>query len=303
VFSHNGGLAALADGDKWECQVWHLPPDPNHGSWTTENRNQDYFGLVFDPGTHELLYGSPEGMSGENGINGYSLEEVPGGPLRAFAVASNAEWLVYGSELRSGKSPKDNIAAQLVSYRHNETVWEGKQWKLAKVSQWDGFGFSDLAFFPDGKRFVSIEWSKRKRGPEYHKGDVPTLRVHDSKSLKERDATTFEIPVDELVVCRNSIVIRGVKSFRVWDGDDLAIKPTEVKTGKKPLAAIAADPQGRFVLTATGNAVSVWDANSWAVSKTYEWNAGKITCLAVSPDGLLAAAGTATGIVVVWDTE
>jgi WD40 repeat protein len=67
--------------------------------------------------------------------------------------------------------------------------------------------------------------------------------------------------------------------------------------------AMAADLHGRFLLTASGSSVIVWDPKTWKIAKTYDWKAGPITCLAVGPDGLTAAAGTATGKVVVWDVE
>lgn len=301
AFSTDGRLAALSGGSTWECEVWSLPPDSD-AIWTDVDEEPFAFGLVFDPKTGYLLHGdAKEGLVATSPDEGDRLGwEVPGGPLRAFAVSPSGDRLVCGCELWSGVNPKHSVDAQLVSFTRGG---KQKHWTQSAVLEGDGFVFSDLAFFPNGKRFASIEWSRRKQGREYRQGDELTLRIHDAKSLGELDATPVKRPAKELVVCGKNVVVRGEKAFQVWDADDLTSEPLEAKTGRTPLGAIAADPQGRFVLTAAGDSVSVWDSGSWAARKTYEWGCGKITCLAVSPDGLLVAAGTATGKVVVWDTE
>jgi WD40 repeat protein len=304
AFSADGRLAALASGSTggstWKCEVWSLPPDPD-AIWTDEDWEPFAFGLAFDPRTGHILHcDAKEGLHATSPDEGGGLGwEVSGGPLRAFAVSPTGDRVMFGCELWNGVTQSQNAPDMLISLARS-----GKQtdWKQGVVFEGEGFVFSDLAFFPDGKRFASIEWSSRKQRGKRRLGDEPTLRIHDAKSLDEADATPFKRPAKDLVVCGNHAIVRGDKSFRVWDADDLTSEPVEVKTGRTPLGAVAADPQGRFVLTGSGDSVSVWDSGSWA-AKTYEWGCGKITCLAVSPDGLLVAAGTATGKVVVWDTE
>jgi WD40 repeat protein len=297
AFSTTGRLVALSGEGVWDCEVWSLPPDPEPVT-TDGDYEPDAFGLAIEPRTGRLLHGNTwEGMVETDRENDLRLV-VPGGPLRAFAVSPSGDRLVCGCELWTVSIRNNDIAAQLISFTRGG---KQKHWRRSAVLEGDGFVFSDLAFFPDGKQFASIEWSSRKRGRE--RGDVPTLRVHDSKSLDELDATAFKRPASGLVVCGNRVIVHGDKSFRVWGADELSAGPVEVKTGRTPLGAIVADPHGRFVLTASGDSVSVWDADSWAADKTYEWAHGKITCLAVSPDGLLGVAGTATGKVIVWDIE
>lgn len=91
--------------------------------------------------------------------------------------------------------------------------------------------------------------------------------------------------------------------LRVWDlaGDrELAVH----KRGSKHFQGLAFTADGRRLLT-VGNdeAVRVWDAHAWAELTTINWTIGGLINLAVSPDGLRAAAGSDAGKVVVWDLD
>ncbi len=64
--------------------------------------------------------------------------------------------------------------------------------------------------------------------------------------------------------------------------------------------AFRGDGQTVFVVRGAPS-VEERDARSWAVTRVYDWKAGKLSCLALSPDSTLASAGSNTGEVVVWD--
>jgi WD40 repeat protein len=61
---------------------------------------------------------------------------------------------------------------------------------------------------------------------------------------------------------------------------------------------VVATPDGRGLATTTTTA---WDTANWRQKHAYAWKAGKLKCVAFSPDGCLAAAGGDGGKVVVWD--
>jgi WD40 repeat protein len=67
---------------------------------------------------------------------------------------------------------------------------------------------------------------------------------------------------------------------------------------------LAFHPSGRY-LAATNNdeTVKLYDTQSWELAKTYTWDIGRMRSIAFSPDGTLAAAGSDTGKVVVWDVD
>jgi WD40 repeat protein len=72
----------------------------------------------------------------------------------------------------------------------------------------------------------------------------------------------------------------------------------------KHFTGVAFHPSGRY-LAATSNdeTVKLYDTETWRVAKTFTWDIGKMRSVGFSPDGTLAAAGSDTGRVVVWDVD
>lgn len=82
-------------------------------------------------------------------------------------------------------------------------------------------------------------------------------------------------------------------------------KPTVLKSSTgRHFTDMAYHPSGRF-LAATGNdaTVTLFDAATWTQAHQYTWHIGRLRSVAFSPDGSLAAAGSDTGQVAVWDVE
>lgn len=76
-------------------------------------------------------------------------------------------------------------------------------------------------------------------------------------------------------------------------------------TGRAPIVwAVNWTTDGRSLLTAGNDGcVRLWDANTGAELKTFDWTIGKLYCAAFAPDGLTCAAGGEKGQVVVWDVD
>jgi WD40 repeat protein len=91
--------------------------------------------------------------------------------------------------------------------------------------------------------------------------------------------------------------------LRVWDfANDREVALH--KRGSKHFQGLTFTADGRHLLTVSNDeTVRVWDARTWAEQTTINWSIGGLINLALSPDGVRAAAGSDAGKVVVWDLD
>lgn len=130
--------------------------------------------------------------------------------------------------------------------------------------------------------------------------DMKTGEVlRTSKPVKEGPRGLVASPDGRTVVCTWG------KKLLVWNADAWAAGPWAVESdNKKFFTGVAFHPSGRYLATTSNDKTAkLWDTATWEVAKTYTWNVGRMRCVAVSPDGSLAAAGSDTGKVVVWDVD
>jgi WD40 repeat protein len=73
---------------------------------------------------------------------------------------------------------------------------------------------------------------------------------------------------------------------------------------RKHFTALAYHPNGRLLfVTSNDETVHVFDTHSLDRANRYTWQLDRLSAVVVSPDGTLAAAGSANGDVVVWDLD
>lgn len=93
---------------------------------------------------------------------------------------------------------------------------------------------------------------------------------------------------------------------KIWIYRGTADDPVTTITNVTRLGftGIAFHPSGRYLAAASNDGtVKFYDTATWAVAKAFAWNVGRVRSVAFSPDGTLAAAGSAGGKVVVWDVD
>jgi WD40 repeat protein len=83
-----------------------------------------------------------------------------------------------------------------------------------------------------------------------------------------------------------------------------SVSPRVIQTEWSSLRGLAFHPSGRFLLTVAGGpGVTAWDTETWTVTREFDWQTGNLYSVGVSGDGLLAAVGSDSGIVTIWDWE
>jgi WD40 repeat protein len=112
--------------------------------------------------------------------------------------------------------------------------------------------------------------------------------------------------VEQFVISPDAsqLVGRIGSSLLAWNANNLGATPQKIRGGKLHFTGIAFHPSGRY-LAATNNdqTVKLYDTTTWELAKTFTWDIGRMRSIAFSPDGALAAAGSDTGKVVVWDVD
>jgi WD40 repeat protein len=159
---------------------------------------------------------------------------------------------------------------------------------------------ASIAFAADGSWFV-----RAGRNPSYTPAYV--LVRHDSASGREIDSS----PGGEWVSCGPVISPDGMwvafGSAATLFAKNITRPERSNSTHNEnshQFTDIAFHPSGHY-LAATNNdaTVKLYDTTSWQVARTYTWDIGRMRSIAFSPDGTLAAAGSDTGKVVVWDVD
>jgi WD40 repeat protein len=63
-------------------------------------------------------------------------------------------------------------------------------------------------------------------------------------------------------------------------------------------------PDGSRLVTASSDGtVRFWDARTGVCRGSFDWQAGKVRCVAVSPDGLTVASGGQDGRIIIADVD
>jgi WD40 repeat protein len=73
--------------------------------------------------------------------------------------------------------------------------------------------------------------------------------------------------------------------------------------GVKHCTGWAGDAAGRVLVTAGQANVRFWDTATWQERAAYDWKIGPVTAVALSQDGMVAAAGSKSGKIVLWDVD
>jgi WD domain, G-beta repeat len=159
---------------------------------------------------------------------------------------------------------------------------------------------SSVAFAPDGSWFVRAARNPSPP-PEYR------LVIHDPATGKETRSCRGDDWVSSgptVSPDKKWIAFANGSLLCAQSVKDPRRRASAVNDNTHQYTGLAFHPSGRL-LAATNNdkTVKVIDTATWRLTRTYAWDIGRMRSVAFSPDGLLAAAGSDTGKVVIWDVD
>ncbi len=161
-----------------------------------------------------------------------------------------------------------------------------------------------VAFTPDGRTF----WT----------ADAVTTSVSPRAQIElvSRDADTgaaTRMPVaypnqliTDLAVGETFVIAHHGPTLLVYDRAKLDPKPQKLSNpaNRKHFTGFAIHPSGKWLVVAgLDGAVTLWNTATWKVTQTWTWDVGQSRSVCFSADGSLAAVGTNTGKIVVWDLD
>lgn len=288
VSPDGGRVAAVTNGDVWAADraagyAWReLYPDSEHGA------AGDPHGLAFHPFGDLLAW-----RQADNSVVAFDFTTR----RRSIPV-------------RPADGRYEDEPPQVLFSPDGTELWAMFRKRLRRaVGTWKALPSAALPFdesyvrvTPDGRTvlawtFMSTRAEDGSERGQYHvrRGDGPARTVSisgapDTLAVLSPDGTLFAAPV-------------GPTGFAAWDtgtGEERFRLPPH---GTASTREFAFTPDGRTLLIGHGPRVRAFDTASWVERAALDWKAGPVTALAVSGDGLTAAAGTGTGRVVVWDFE
>jgi WD40 repeat protein len=158
---------------------------------------------------------------------------------------------------------------------------------------------------PDGEWFVCVEADRGRFGWDWRPVQVSVRSMKDGTILRNVPLPSGTHPWPAVAPAGRHFVTVCLGRFLLWKADDLSAKPAEVKNdNRRHFTGIAFHPSGRYLAATSNDAtVKLYDTTTWKLAKTYTWDIGRMRSIAFSPDGTLAAAGSDSGKVVVWDVD
>jgi WD40 repeat protein len=208
--------------------------------------------------------------------NSYDRAVIPGGrSATACALTSDGSRIAYSS--RDDSSERSIIAVTPLDH-----LDQGLEFRTGTLVR-------NLLFDPTGNYLVS--------------NGVGQYTVWDLNRRESRTAGTLD-DLRPIIYSHDGamLAVAGNAGATIFTADGSRTIRSIQRPGNAAVRALAFVPDNRALLLAAGWAIHVFEVGTGFLRQTYEWNVGAIYSLAVSPDGLTAAAG-ATGHIIVWDLD
>ena len=236
------------------------------------------------------LYVAGYGLRCINLASGVTTELMGGGTSSRFALAHGGDRFI-ADRLRIGADP-----VVFARTHTGEDLWS----RAVSAPDWWG----NPLFLPGDGEFIRLKREGQGRGDQ--KFRIVAHETTTGNEVRESNPLAAEVrewlisPDGSLVACWYTVWVH------VYPLHEPFTKPlaTLRNDNRKEFTGIAFHPSGRFLAATSNDAtVKLYDTTTWEVARTFTWDIGRMRSIAFSPDGNLAAAGSDTGKVVVWDVD
>jgi hypothetical protein len=256
-------------------------------------------GVQFHPRTRHLFIPTSTGLQIHDATTGANVHKLGNnGYVLSLAFDPTGDWFVYCHQ-------PDSRGWVLSALHWLDETSQTPLWSVGVGDATNESGYVyHLGCLGDGKRFMSAEYvtntdyrNNRYRVALRSRADGRVLQASD-KVFSYGDRV-FASPL------LDSIVVMDGVWLRVYAVNNLATAPRVLKNdNRKHFTGVAVHPSGKY-LAATSNdeTVKLFDTTTWEVARTFTWDIGRMRSIAFSPDGALAAAGSESGKIVVWDVD
>lgn len=292
ALSGDGRLAASSQGSTY-LDVWDLASDRLVDHWQVKQ------------GQHAI----------------YDVAYLPGGPLIA-ALSDLPPQTLDGTRAFTGVLDRATEFFLLpdvrqVVVRHPQP-WSGTPLPLSTLTAWDtrtrpcaavwevpNVSLHQYRVSPDGQWAAgrATDWAGHAPHVGFEVLHLPTGKVH--RNWPVRITAGVWVEVSGFSADSRHLVVQANQRLEVWSVEDGTVSASQPLATDREVLTVTPHPHGRTLFTAAhaDGRVRAWDADTLAARGEYDWGVGPVYRVAVSPDGLTAAAGGDDGRIVVWDLD
>jgi WD40 repeat protein len=292
LFDPNGGLLVVA----YSGYGLALFATSNWGITAThEGRASDPSGVLISPergycfvpsGHHGLVR-----LSYPDLVRSKQRGQHKPDAVRFACISRDGRYLVHTLLREAVSAWIGGIAGYTLSAGQLSPLWEvvDPEWRWLGVD-----------FLPSGNQFVAVEYGRRRGNRRLTLRSATTGGIESELSCHGKEISSVMLSPSGSV-----LVGRSQSSVWIWHAPEWSKKPMKLQSdSRKRVTAAAFHPSGKH-LAATSNdgTAKLYDTTTWRMAKSFSWNIGEMRSIAFSPDGTLAAAGSDSGKVVVWDVD
>lgn len=162
--------------------------------------------------------------------------------------------------------------------------------------------FARIAGTPSGTSYGAAAATPRGKICYYVDSQRRVFRW-DLAATDRRRTNNFSKPIRALALSADGRVFAATDDYVIYLYDADTMQRQRTLTGHQGLVdALAFAPDGRVLVSgAWDKTVRFWDISTGNEQAAHDWEIGQVRTVAISPDGLLAAAAGDRGAAVVWD--